>query len=159
LSVSDCLFIRSTEIAAPVAALRDWHFAEGAFERLTPPWEKVRLLESPFPLRNGSRAIVEVRIGPLRRRWVAIHEITEHGFIDRQGGGPFAFWEHEHRFEAIDERTSRLTDRIRYRLPFGWPGRIFGRPMVERKLDRLFRYRHEVTARSLTGHPDKTTSG
>jgi hypothetical protein len=31
--------------------------------------------------------------------------------------------------------------------------------MVERKLDWLFRYRHEVTARSLTGRPDKTTSG
>lgn len=157
--MTDSLFIRSTEIAAPASALRDWHFAEGAFQRLTPPWEKVRILESPFPLRDGSRAVVEVRLGPLRRRWVAVHEITEHGFIDRQAEGPFALWEHEHRFEAIDDRTSRLTDRIRYRLPFGWPGRIFGRPFVERKLDRLFGYRHEVTARSLAGHPDKTISG
>jgi ligand-binding SRPBCC domain-containing protein len=155
--VTDSLFIRSSEIAAPAAALRDWHFEEGAFQRLTPPWENVRILESPFPLRDGSRAVVEVRIGPLRRRWIAVHEITEHGFIDRQAGGPFTFWEHEHRFEPVDERTSRLTDRIRYRLPFGWPGRLFGGPFVERKLDRLFRYRHEVTARCLTTDPDKPT--
>jgi ligand-binding SRPBCC domain-containing protein len=157
--VTDSLFIRSTEIAAPAAALRAWHFEEGAFQRLTPPWEKVRILESPFPLRDGSRAVVEVRIGPFRRRWIAVHEITEHGFIDRQSGGPFALWEHEHRFEPVDDRTSRLTDRIRYRLPFGWPGRLFGGPFVERKLDRLFRYRHEVTARCLTPDPDKPTQG
>lgn len=149
--VSDSLFIRSTEIAAPVAALRDWHFEEGALRRLIPPWERVDVVASPFPLRDGSRAVLEKRIGPLRRRWVAVHEITEGGFIDRQTEGPFAFWEHEHRFESVDARTSRLTDRIRYRLPFGWPGRIFGRPFVERKLDRLFRHRHEVTARSLGG--------
>lgn len=148
--MTDLSFVRSCEIAAPVEALRDWHFRPGAFARLTPPWEKARVLAMPEPLTDGARAVIEVGIGPLRKRWIAEHELTPDGFIDRQIEGPFALWEHEHRFEAVTATTSRLTDSIRYRLPFGWPGRLFGKPFVERKLDRLFRYRHAVTAADLT---------
>lgn len=157
--MSPLTFTRSCEIAAPVERLRDWHFQPGAFTRLTPPWEKTRVIAMAEPLNDGAIAIIEVGIGPLRKRWVAVHEITEWGFLDRQREGPFAFWEHEHRFEALTPATSRLTDSIRYRLPLGWIGRIFGRPFVERKLDRLFRYRHAVTAADLATlaqgtHPD-----
>jgi len=139
-------FTRSTEIAAPVGDLREWHFRDGAFADLNPPWERARVIEAPGALVDGARAVIEVGIGPFRKRWIAVHEITATGFIDRQLEGPFAFWEHDHRFEAITNSSSRLTDTIHYRLPFGWIGRTFGRPFVERKLDRLFRYRHAVTA-------------
>jgi len=149
-TMSDLTFTRSCEIDAPVEALRDWHFRPGAFTRLTPPWEKARVLSMPEPLADGARAIIEVAIGPWRKRWIAEHELTPTGFIDLQIEGPFAFWEHDHRFEAITATTSRLTDSIRYRLPLGWLGRLFGKPLVERKLDRLFRYRHAVTASDLS---------
>lgn len=148
--MSDLTFTRSCEIDAPVEALRHWHFRPGAFVRLNPPWEKATVLSMPEPLVDGSRAIIEVGIGPVRKRWIAEHEITPTGFIDRQIEGPFALWEHEHRFEAITPKTSRLTDSIRYRLPLGWLGRLFGKPIVERKLERLFRYRHTVTASDLS---------
>lgn len=147
--MSTLTFTRSCEIDAPVDRLREWHFQAGAFARLTPPWEKARLISLPGTLTDGAIAVIEVGIGPLKQRWVAVHEITAGGFIDRQQEGPFAFWEHEHRFEPITPTTSRLTDTIRYRLPFGWIGRLFGKPFVTRKLDRLFRYRHAVTAADL----------
>lgn len=149
----DLTFTRTCEINAPVEALRDWHFRPGAFARLNPPWEKARVISPAEPLTNGARAIIEVGIGPLRKRWIAEHEITPTGFIDRQIEGPFAFWEHDHRFEPITPTTSLLTDSIRYRLPLGWLGRLFGNPFVERKLDRLFRYRHAVTAAELSTVP------
>jgi ligand-binding SRPBCC domain-containing protein len=145
----DLTFTRSCEIDASVEALRDWHFRPGAFARLTPPWEKARVLSMPEPLTDGARAIIEVAIGPVRKRWIAEHEITPTGFIDRQIEGPFAFWEHDHCFEAVTPATSRLTDTIRYRLPLGWLGRLFGKPFVERKLGLLFRYRHSVTIADL----------
>lgn len=151
--MSHLTFTRSCEIDAPVEALRDWHFRPGAFARLTPPWEKARVLSLAEPLTDGARAIIEVGIGPVRKRWIAEHEITPTGFIDRQIEGPFAFWEHDHRFEPITATTSRLTDSIRYRLPLGWLGRLFGKSLVERKLDRLFRYRHAVTAADLAAAP------
>jgi len=146
-------FTRSSEIAVPVEALREWHFRPEAFARLTPPRERATVIESPGALVDGARAVIEVRIGPIKQRWVAEHEITDEGFIDRQIEGPFAFWEHTHRFEAISDGKSRLTDSIRYRLPFGLIGRVFGKPFIERKLDRLFRYRHAVTTLDLTGVP------
>lgn len=151
-------FTRSSEIDVPVEALREWHFRTEAFARLTPPWEKTSVIEAPGALVDGARAVIEVGIGPIKQRWVAEHEITAGGFIDRQIEGPFAFWEHTHRFEAISDDKSRLTDSIRYRLPFGLAGRVFGKSFIERKLDRLFRYRHAITTSDLTGvpfYPDK----
>lgn len=147
--MQDLRFVRSSEMPAPVEALREWHLRPGAFARLTPPWERARVVESPEPLRDGARAVIEVGIGPFRKRWVALHELTDWGFVDRQAEGPFAKWEHRHRFEAIDGQRSRLTDEIVYRLPFGRTGRLFGAGLVARKLDRLFRYRHEATAAAL----------
>lgn len=142
-------FTKVSRIEAPAEKVREWHFAEGAFEKLTPPWEKATVLESPGELVDGARAVIEVGVGPLRQRWVAVHEITEDGFIDRQEEGPFASWEHHHRFVPIDETSSELRDEIHYRLPLGWIGNCFGGPFVRRKLERMFRYRHEITKEAL----------
>jgi ligand-binding SRPBCC domain-containing protein len=142
-------FTRSSRIEAPVEKLRAWHFEPDAFSRLHPPWEKAEIIESPSELKDGARAVIDVGMGPFKKRWVAVHEITDDGFIDRQEEGPFAFWEHHHRFLPLSEGASELRDSIRYRLPMGWLGRFFGGPIVRRKLDRMFAYRHEVTKSAL----------
>ncbi len=147
--MSDLHFTLSSEISAPVEALRDWHFRPGAFGRLNPPWEKARVISAPGALVDGARAIIEIQAGPIKQRWIADHEITPDGFIDRQASGPFAFWEHRHLFEATGPMTSRLTDAIAYRLPMGLPGRIFGSALVRKKLERMFHYRHTVTRTDL----------
>ena len=154
LKMPDSTFERSTLINAPASRLREWHFREGAFEELSPPWEKATVLESPGAVSDGARAVIEVGIGPLKQRWVAVHEITETGFIDRQESGPFTSWEHRHDFLPVDENSSQLVDSIRYRLPLGWLGALFGGPLVRRKLDRLFTFRHEVTCRALEDESD-----
>ena len=146
-------FERSSKIQVPVSALRQWHFEKDAFERLMPPWEKVNIIEFPGELTNGCRAVFQVGMGPIKQTWIAEHEITETGFIDRQVEGPFAFWEHHHRFLSLGADSSRLVDSISYRLPFGVLGRIFGIPIVRSKLNRLFRYRHEVTREALENGP------
>ncbi len=45
----------------------------------------------------------------------------------------------------IDEDSCVLRDDIEYELPMGVLGRIFGKPIAERQLQRLFEYRHRVT--------------
>ncbi|MDF1861361.1 MAG: SRPBCC family protein [Verrucomicrobiales bacterium] len=142
-------FTRSSRIEAPADKLRAWHFEADAFSRLNPPWEKAEVIESPGELTDGARAVIDVGMGPFKQRWVAVHEITEDGFIDRQEEGPFVFWEHHHQFLPLSEEASELRDSIRYRLPMGWLGRIFGGPFVRRKLDRMFTYRHEITKSAL----------
>ena len=142
-------FTRSCEIEAPVELMREWHFRPEAFQRLTPPWEKASVIEGPEALHDGARIIIRIKMGPFGIRWIAEHDLTDFGFVDRQVEGPFAFWEHSHIFERIDDRKSRLTDSIRYRLPYGRLGAWIGKPLIEAKLDRLFRFRHEVTASDL----------
>jgi uncharacterized protein len=146
----DETFSRSSEIDTSMEELRAWHFRPGAFGRLNPPWENATVIESPGALTDGARAIIEIRMGPLKQHWIADHEMTPEGFIDRQVTGPFAFWEHTHRFESTGESSSRLTDSIRYRLPMGIAGRLAGGPFVREKLDRMFRYRHAVTQADLS---------
>ncbi|MDF2376172.1 MAG: TIGR01777 family oxidoreductase [Verrucomicrobiales bacterium] len=145
----DDTFQRSSLIHAPVNELRDWHFREGAFLRLNPPWENAEVVESFTELKDGARAVIEVGMGPLKQRWIADHEIIEGGFLDRQISGPFASWEHRHLFEEAENGTSRLTDSISYRLPLGILGKTFGSPLVRAKLERMFRYRHAVTGSDL----------
>jgi uncharacterized protein len=46
----------------------------------------------------------------------------------------------------VGPKACRLEDSIVYELPFGWPGKILGGWFVRRKLEKLFRYRHRLTA-------------
>ncbi len=144
---------RRTEIPTTTAALFDWHSRPGAFERLTPPWERVRLT-SPHPgITPGSRVTLDIAVGPVHQRWVARHESVDpgRGFVDVQEEGPFVRWRHTHRFEALDSGRAALTDRIECELP-GGPLAELGEPMVRRKLRRMLAYRHAVTAADLALH-------
>jgi uncharacterized protein (TIGR01777 family) len=156
--MKELLFARRTGISASPEALRAWHFRPGAFQRLSPPWESAELLESPEALADGARAVIRVGAWPARLRWVAEHALTDDGFIDRQLQGPFASWEHRHRFLPVSDGAAgeggcELFDEIRFRLPFGAVGRSFGGPLVRRKLERMFRYRHEITRLDLERAP------
>lgn len=140
-------FVRRTRIAAPVERVFEWHERPEAFEKLTPPGEPVRILAQAGGIRDGGR--VELAIGrwPVRIRWSAEHSGYEKNrqFRDTQVRGPFRRWEHTHRFEPDGPEGCWLEDHIEYELPFGRVGAWFAGRAIERKLDRLFRYRHQVT--------------
>jgi uncharacterized protein len=147
------------EVVLPVSpqeAFR-WHQRKGAFERLTPPWEAVEVVE-PAEVKDGARARLRMHLGPVHKDWVAEHKdvVFGEGFKDVQVSGPFAAWEHEHRFEPDGEGgASRLCDSIEYRLPLGGLGLAGG--MVERRLERMFRYRHDITRGDLKAHKELST--
>lgn len=63
-------------------------------------------------------------------------------FADRQVAGPFAYWQHLHRFEAIDESNTRVTDIVHCALPGGIVGDGLGRKWMNRLLDQTFAHRH-----------------
>ena len=136
-----------TRIPASAEAVFRWHTRPGAFERLTPPWEHVEVIERTGGVSNGDRVVLRTRLGPLSQPWVAEHRdyVDAQQFRDVQREGPFAYWEHTHRFEADGPQACFLDDRIEYALPFGALGKKIGGDFVQRKLDRLFRYRHAVT--------------
>ena len=141
------VFEKRTRILASAARVFAFHEAPDAHERLTPAWSGQRILQPAGSLAVGSRAIVEVRIGPVKQILVAEHTAYEPGrmFRDRQVSGPFAKWEHTHLIEPDGEDAAFLVDHIEYELPFGILGRIFGDWIARRQLARLFEFRHRTT--------------
>jgi ligand-binding SRPBCC domain-containing protein len=137
-------FEKKTLISASADALYQWHLEEGAFEILTPPWEKVRVLSRPEHLGDGAEVVLQIAMGPFRMQWVACHTNFELGrrFDDIQESGPFKKWQHSHRFLPVSEHSAFMLDSIEYELPGGLLVNRFGDWLVQRKLNRMFAYRH-----------------
>lgn len=131
-----------------------WHERAGAFERLTPPWEPVELVARTGTIRDGDEAKLRLRLGPLGVAWRARHEgyLPGRRFVDRQVGGPFASWVHTHATSPDEGGGATLEDKIDYELPLGALGeRVLGRS-IERRLTRMFTYRHATLANDLERH-------
>jgi uncharacterized protein len=68
-------FTQELRVEVPLAALWEWHERPGAFERLSPPWDEVRIVERTGGLTDGSRVVLDVRpsLSPVAPRWVMEH--------------------------------------------------------------------------------------
>jgi ligand-binding SRPBCC domain-containing protein len=141
---------------------------------LLPPWQHARLesmtLLSPQRANGktpsnaagaGSRITLSLRslpFLPIRVRWDA--EITQfeanHSFSDRQIRGPFASWQHNHRFLSLDRNgpsVTVLTDEIEYDLPLGPLGNIAHALFVRKQIESTFAFRREQVVKALTPAP------
>ncbi len=145
------LFVRRSRIGVSAEELFRWHAEPGALERLTPRWEPLEVVERAPSVQNGARGILRVRVGPFPMRWVFEHRDYEEGrkFRDVQVEGPFRRWDHTHCFIPDGPQACWLEDRIEYELPLGIIGELFGGWLVRRKLQRMFEYRHRVTAEAM----------
>jgi ligand-binding SRPBCC domain-containing protein len=140
-------FAWATRIDASADAVFDWHEAPGTFERLTPSWERVRVLRHEGGIKDGARVSLLVGPAPISIRWELEHRDYQRGrsFTDTQISGPFRSWKHVHRMIPDGPNTCTLEDTIQYELPLGVFGALCGGWFVRRKLRRLFAYRHAVT--------------
>jgi len=137
------VFVRSVLVHAPVDEVFAFHEREDALARLSPPFPPVRVARREGGIQPGAR--VDLRVGPVR--WLALHTAYEKNrlFVDEQTEGPFASWVHRHEFEAVDARTTQLTDRVTFTLPGGrLVNALFG-PVAALALVPMFRHRHRAT--------------
>ncbi len=115
---------------------------------ITPPWLDFRMVEAPPTLRAGALIHYRLRWRVVPIRWTT--EISQwnppHGFVDREVSGPYALWNHEHRFAAHDGGTT-MRDRVTYALPFGWIGRLAHWAVVRRDVESIFDFRAETMRR------------
>lgn len=149
-------FRQETPLRVSAAEAFAWHERPGAFERLAPPWEDLEVLEKSGGIANGGRLVFRVRMGPIWQKWVAEHDGYERGkmFRDRQASGPFAYWQHTHRFEDRPEGGSVLTDEVEYRLPLAPFSDVAPKCLVEDKISAMFRYRRAVMTADLERHAE-----
>ncbi|MCK6524590.1 TIGR01777 family oxidoreductase [Myxococcota bacterium] len=149
-------FTKRSELAVPRDELYAWHARPGAFERLGPPWERAVIeSRSGDGIGDGVRLTIRAEIGPASARWEAEHHghVPGERFIDTQRSGPFARWEHTHRFlDGPRPGTSVLDDSIEYELPLGGLGAAVAGGYVGERLTRMFNFRHARTAADLTRH-------
>ncbi len=145
------LFERKSIVEAPAKELFAWHNRPRTFERLAPPWEHIKVLQKESGITDGSRVVLEMKQGPFRRRWVAVHSDYVEGkqFCDEQVQGPFAKWVHTHQFLPDTDKTSILEDHIEYAPPLGFLGDLIAGGYISRRLHRTFTFRHIRTQNDL----------
>ncbi|MCP3167455.1 TIGR01777 family oxidoreductase [Myxococcus qinghaiensis] len=150
------VFDARSRMPVTAAELFAWHARDGALARLTPPWERMELLErSGDGIHPGARVVMRMRVGPIPRRWVAEHTayVQDSLFQDTQVSGPFSKWVHTHRMWPEPATSSSvLEDEVEYVLPVGPLGNLFGGGIARRTLERMFAYRHRVTREDLRRH-------
>ncbi|MDT5122566.1 MAG: hypothetical protein QOC96_2048 [Acidobacteriota bacterium] len=140
-------FVKESLIEARPERVFAFHELPDALARLTPPWEKARVVQPAPDLRVGSTAIVETRLfGLFPVRWVAKHTLYDppRMFEDVQVSGPFHSWRHRHIVEPHQD-GSILRDDVEYEPPLGFIGRLSAPLLIVPRLRRLFDYRHRVT--------------
>lgn len=148
------VFVAESVIDASAEEVFAYFERDGALRRLTPPYEEMQVVSREGGIGDGARVELRMKVGPFRRRWVAEHRgyVPGRQFVDVQTEGPFARWEHTHRFEPLEANRCRVVDQIHYALPLGGLGRALGEGAVRRRLERVFTYRHAVLAHDMRLH-------
>jgi uncharacterized protein (TIGR01777 family) len=147
-------FTYRSRIKTSAKDLFKWHTRAGAFERLTPPWKVVEVLERSNGIEDGSRVIIRTKIGPVRMIWLIEHRDykEEKQFCDIQIKGPFRHWEHTHSFVPDGPNACFMEDNVKFLLPMGALGELFGNELVIRKLETFFEYRHGTLMKDIKMH-------
>lgn len=139
-------FIKESFIHAAPERVFAFHEQPNALELLTPPWEHSRIISQASISEPGSLSIVVAKVGPFKVRWVAQHTAYDppRMFEDIQIKGPFRRWRHRHLIKESKDGAI-LRDEIDYDPPFGFLGRWAAPIVIQRRLEKLFDYRHRVT--------------
>lgn len=179
-----------TVLAHPREDVFAWFERPGALVRLTAPFAGSVLLEPTDGVRDGSAArlgvgppgVIGAAVGALARAvpwpavvparlrrpevtWEARHDGYDppHAFRDTMVRGPFARWEHEHRFADAPDGGTVMTDVVEYELPGARtspaPVREAAERTVGRALERTFAYRAAQVRGDLDHHAARAAAG
>jgi ligand-binding SRPBCC domain-containing protein len=111
-------------------------------EAITPPWLRFRIVDAPPRLERGSLLRYRLRLfgWPISWRTEIARWEPPHRFVDVQTRGPYRLWEHTHELEAVGAGSTRIRDRVRYRVPAA----PLARPLVRRWLRAIFDFRADA---------------
>lgn len=135
-----------SEIQASLQELFDYHNHPLAFQRLLPPWEKIKVIHKDPGLEVGCKTHIQIPIiGKLKKDFIVKHTECDVpvGFTDEQVLGPFRSYRHNHIFTEKKGKTF-LIDHMEYELPGKFFGHMIGGWYVKRSFKRMFRYRHKL---------------
>ncbi len=146
---------REQTIARPLDDVFEFFSRPENLARITPPSMGFEILTpSPIDMRAGALIDYTVRAFGVPVRWTSSIAAFDppNRFVDLQLRGPYSFWHHTHTFKAVDGGT-RISDEVRYALPFGPLARLVHMLFVKRQLERIFDFREAAVERLLTVPP------
>lgn len=135
---------------------RVWEFYTDIkhLEIVSPKDIKLKLIEcSDRILKNGTVACFNGKI-IIGAQWCSkITFLEKYEYVDemiqsQNINPPFRVWSHRHKFESIDHNKTRVIDKIKFELPFGFVGRLL-EFYFETKLQKIFEHRAYATKRFL----------
>lgn len=136
----------------PISVPEAWNFFSDPrnLPRITPPSLGLEVT-SDLPGEMYPGMIIAYRVRPIPGipvDWVTeITHVREPSlFVDEQRFGPYRFWHHEHHFREVEEGVE-MVDLVLYALPLGGLGRVFGGPLVRRRLAEIFAFRRRFLER------------
>jgi len=146
-------FRYSSWFDAPVDEVFAFHEHPKALRRLTPPNQRLDVLQQTNGIQEGSRVVIRAYLGFIPIQWHARHTVYEKDqlFVDEQVRGPFHRWVHRHEFSPESGGT-RLTDSISYSMKGGDVAEFFAGWFVNWQLRNMFKWRHKVTKMFCESH-------
>lgn len=131
-----------TLVAAPLDETFAFFADAMNLERITPDWLNFRIITPPpLVMREGLEIEYRIVLYGVPLPWRTRIDVWEPGirFVDRQISGPYRWWHHEHRFEAVDGGT-RVIDHVEFVPRARW---ISG-ALVRRDVRRIFEHRRRA---------------
>jgi uncharacterized protein (TIGR01777 family) len=115
-------------------------------EKITPDWLNFKIVnKSTSDIREGTLINYRLKLHGIPLKWKTLIENWDpnHQFVDRQLSGPYQKWVHTHSFEAVPGGTL-MTDRVQYRLPGWFLGKLFAGSKVKNDVSAIFKFRKSI---------------
>ena len=135
---------------------RVWEFYTDIkhLEVITPRDVKLKIIQtSDQVLKKGAVACFSGKI-IINAQWCSkITLFEKFGYTDEMISKenirpPFQIWKHEHTFVEIAQCRTRVIDKVEFKLPYGFVGRLF-EIYIRFKLQKIFDHRKRATLKSL----------
>lgn len=145
--MSERILVRTQWVGRPLEEVFSFFEDPVNLKKLTPS-DLGFEITTPGPIVMKAGVLIDYVVRPfgIPCRWRTRIETYERpsSFSDVQEKGPYALWHHTHAF-ASERGGTRMTDTVRYRLPFEPFGGIAA-PLVARELERIFDFRAAAVA-------------
>jgi len=133
----------------PVSIEKAWEFfsAPNNLAKITPEHMGFKITSDIENDKMFPGQIITYQVHPFKgftTNWVTeiTHVVDHKYFVDEQRFGPYSMWHHEHWFKAVGGGVEMI-DRISYKIPFGFLGRILEKILIRKQLKNIFEYRYK----------------
>jgi ligand-binding SRPBCC domain-containing protein len=138
--------LEKTQIV-PSSIEKVWEFisSPGNLKKITPEYLRFDITSRDLTEKTYPGMIICYKVSPMfgiKMNWLTeiTHVRDKEYFVDEQRVGPYAFWHHQHKLEAIDQGVL-MTDLVTYQPPFGLLGAIANSLFIKKQLKEIFDFR------------------